>query len=159
MDKDSIMLDFLLTCPAINENSLFFNYAEGEDNTSHFITEASDISTQKPFVDGSVMKRYSFDIIVYKSLGYTPIDTTDVTTDENLDELSEVQSIIDWITEQEELKNYPNFGDKIDVDVMYCTTDKPALKGIFTDTMGTPTARYSITIRIDYLDRTKMIWS
>lgn len=159
MSKDSIMLEYLLTCPSINENSLFFNYAEGEDNTSHFITEASDKSTQKPFVDGSIQKRYSFDIIVYKSLGYTPIDTTDVTADENLDELSEVQAIIDWITEQGELRNFPNFGDKIEVDEMYCTTDKPVLRGVFTDTMGTPMARYSITIQIDYLDKTKMIWS
>ena len=159
MSKDSIMLEYLLTCPSINENSLFFNYAEGEDNTSHFITEASDKSTQKPFVDGSIQKRYSFDIIVYKSLGYTPIDTTDVTADENLDELSEVQAIIDWITEQGELRNFPNFGDNIEVDEMYCTTDKPVLRGVFTDTMGTPMARYSITIQIDYLDKTKMIWS
>lgn len=159
MSKDSIMLEYLLTCPSINENSLFFNYAEGEDNTSHFITEASDKSTQKPYVDGSIKKRYSFDIIVYKSLGYTPIDTTDVTADENLDELSEVQAIIDWITEQGELRNFPNFGDKIEVDEMYCTTDKPVLRGVFTDTMGTPMARYSITIQIDYLDKTKMIWS
>lgn len=153
------MLEYLLTCPSISEHSLFFNYAEGEDNTNHFITEATDVRTHQPFIDGSVMKRYSFDIITYKSLGYTEVDTTDVTTDENLDELSEVQTIIDWVTEQGELKNFPDFGEKIEIDEMKCLTDKPVLMGTFTDTMGTPMARYSITIQIDYLDKTKMIWS
>lgn len=159
MEKDNVMLAYILTCPTISENSLFFNYAEGEDNTSHFITEATDISTQKPFIDGSVRKQYAFSILVYKSLGYTPVDATDVSTDENLDELSDVQAIIDWITEQGELRNFPDFGDKIEIDEMVCTTDKPVYMGVFADTQGTPVARYSITIRIDYLDKTKMIWS
>jgi len=159
MSKDSIMLEYLLTCPSISENSLFFNYADGEDNTNHFVTEATDVRTHKPYVDGSVEKRYSFMILVYKSLGYTPINPDEVTNDENLDELLEVQAIIDWITEQGELKNFPNFGDKIEVDEMICTTDKPVLMGAFVDAQGTPMARYSITIQIDYLDKTKMIWS
>lgn len=159
MDKDSVMLEYILTCPTISENSLFFNYADGEDNTNHFVTDATDVRTHKPFVDGSVMKRYSFMILVYKSLGYTPISPDEVANDENLDELLEVQTIIDWITEQGELRNFPDFGEKIEVEEMICLTDKPVLMGTFTDTMGTPMARYSITIQIDYLDKTKMIWS
>lgn len=159
MNKDLIMLDYLITCPSIHDKSLFFNYAEGTDDTNHFITQATDVATQKPFVDGSVMKRYSFSIIAYKTIGTQAVDKSNVGSDENLDELAEVQAIIDWITEQSDNGEYPDFGESCQIDNMECTTDKPVLMGVFQDTMGTPTARYSMTIRIDYLDTTKMIWN
>lgn len=159
MDKDKVMIEYLLSCPAINGNSLFFNYAEGSDDTNHFLTQATDISKDKPFIDGSELKQYAFSIITYKSLGTQSVDKSNVESDENLDELSEVQSIIDWITEQSEQRNYPNFGENCQIDDMVCTTDKPVFTGVFQDSVGTPTARYSMTINIDYLDTTKMIWS
>lgn len=159
MDKNQIMIEYLNTCPAISERSLYFNYAEGEDDTNHFVTQATDKASQKPYVDGSVEKIYSFTIISYKSLGYRAVDTEDVSTDENLGEISEVQEIIDWITEQSENSNYPNFGESCIIDDMRCTTDKPVLLGVFSDNVGNPIARYSMTIQIDYLDKSKMIWS
>lgn len=159
MSKDTIMLEYLNTCPSISGRSLFFNYAEGEDDTNHFITEASDVSRQKPYIDGSVEKRYSFSIIAYKSLGYRAVDTDNIESDENLDELAEVQQIVDWITEQSEISNYPYFGSNYIIDSMICTTDRPVLLGVFEDSQGTPMARYGITIQIDYLDTTKNIWN
>ena len=159
MDKNQVMIEYLNTCTSISSRKLFFNYAKGEDETNHFVTEAIDKATQKPYVDGSVMKRYSFTIISYKSIGYRAVDTSDVATDENLEEILEVQEVIDWIIEQSELQNYPDFGTDCLIDDMQCTTDKPVLLGIYTDSVGNPMARYSITIQIDYLDKSKMIWS
>lgn len=157
-NKDKVMLEYLLSCPAINERSLFFNFAEGKDETNHFVTQATDINRQKPFVDGSIAKVYSFSIVTYKSLGTQAVDKENVGSDENLDELAEVQSLIDWITEQRDNSNYPDFGESINIDDMYCTTDKPVLLGVFQDTLGTPTARYSMTIMVEYIDNSKMIW-
>ena len=158
MEKDDIMIEYLLQCSSVGDRSLFFNYAEGEDDTNHFVTQATDVKTQKPFIDGSVEKRYSFTLISYKSIGYRPVDNDNVSSDENLDELAEVQAIIDWINVQSESKIYPDFGANCQIDEMICTTDKPVLLGVFADTQGNPMARYSMTIQIDYLDITKKIW-
>lgn len=158
MDKNESMIEYLVQCPSIGDKSLFFNYAEGEDDTNHFVTQATDKATQKPYVDGSVEKRYSFTLISYKSIGYRAVDSSDIASDENLDELSDVQAIIDWIASQSESELYPNFGDDCQIDDMFCTTDKPVLLGIIGDAQGNPIARYSITIQIDYLDTSKMIW-
>ena len=158
MNKDRIMLDYLVSCPSISDKSLFFNYAEGQDDTNHFVTQATDVKRNIKYVDGSEEKIYSFSLIAYKSLGTQAVDKSNVESDENLDELTEVQTLIDWITEQSETGEYPNFGESCQIDTMYCTTDKPVFMGAFTDTVGTPTAKYSMTIVIEYLDTTKKIW-
>ena len=158
MDKDTVMIEYLNTCPSISDKSLFFNYAEGEDDTNHFVTQATDVSRQQPYIDGSVEKRYSFSIYAYKSLGYRAVDVDNAQSDENLGELVEVQAIIDWINQQGEDKNFPDFGEDCQIDEMKCTTDKPVLMGTFQDNVGTPIARYSMTIQIDYLDTTKLVW-
>ena len=76
-----------------------------------------------------------------------------------MSEISEVQEIIDWINEQAEAKNYPNFGHYCTIEEMRCDTDRPVLNGVFADSQGSPVARYSFTIQIDYLDTTKKIWN
>ena len=159
MSKDEIMIEYLLTCPYIRDNSLFFNYAEGEDNTNHFETNATDVSVQKPFVDGSVLKQYTFTLASYKSLGYRAVDVEDVSTDENIDDLEEVQQILEWINEQADNGNFPNFGTGYVVEEMECSTDRPKLDGMFNDAVGTPIARYSIVIRLQYIDNTKLLWN
>lgn len=157
--KEQIMIKYLLDCPTVNSESLFFNYAEGEDNTNHFVTNATDVALEKPFIDGSVMKRYSLTLYSYKSLGCRAITTDDISADENLEEMQEVQKIIDWISEQSDDRNYPDFGDDCQIDNMKSMTDKPQLLGIFQDNVGTPIARYSMTIVIEYLDNTKKLWN
>jgi hypothetical protein len=158
LDKDKVMVEYIMSCPKIKGKNLFFNYAEGEDETNHFITEASDIAMQKPFIDGSVMKKYSFHIMAYKSLGYIAVQPSKVESNENIEELQDVQEIIDWISEQREAMNFPNFGSECSIDDMYCTTDKPVLQGTYDNAVGTPIARYSITIVVEYLDKSKKLW-
>lgn len=63
MDKNQAVIDFLLKCPQIKENPLFFNFAEAKDNNKQIVTIANDKSVNKGFVDGSVLRRYTFTII------------------------------------------------------------------------------------------------
>ena len=70
----------------------------------------------------------------------------------------QVQDIIDWITEQAELRNYPDFGEDCVIDDMRALSNNPNLNGV--DTSIKPAlAKYSVSIQIDYIDNSKKLWS
>ena len=93
----------------------------------------------------------------YKSIAYRAIVNREGVSDENLENALDVQQVIDWITEQAEDHNYPNFGDDCHIEDMVATTDQPNMNGV--DRAVTPAlAKYSVSIRIDYIDYSKTIW-
>lgn len=153
-DKNSSIIEYLLECPYFAGSSLFFNFAEEDDGTNQFIKIADD--TNVSYVDGSKLKTYTFNIISYKSVSHSAIIPE--FDDENMSELAEVQAIINWINEQDENHNYPNFGEGYHVDSIKCLTNDPNLFGLDTES-DPPLAKYSIVIQIEYLDKTKMLFS
>lgn len=165
-DKNQAVIDFLLTCPKINSNPVFFNFLNAKDNNKQIITQTNDRALDKQYVDGSVLRRYTFTIIDFRSVTFEPIPkntiipgTTTYTdyTSENVDEMLDVQGILDWVETQSEARNYPDFGTDCEIDNMKTTSTNPSLNGV--DTSVTPAlAKYSIGIQIDYLDKSKAIW-
>lgn len=158
MDKNKAVINFLITCPVIYNSPLYFNFINAENDNKQFITVANDIAVHQPYIDGSVLKQYTFTLIDFKSVAYNPIVKTTGYDDENVADMLQVQEIIDWITAQNELRNYPNFGLDNYIDNMVVLTDNPNLNSIDT-TVSPALARYSITIRITYLDKSKMLWN
>lgn len=157
MDKNKAIIDFLFTCDYIRDNPLFFNFGEAEADNKQLVTHANDIRVNTPFIDGSVRKRYIFTIVDYKSIAYRAIVNREGVSDENLENALDVQQIIDWVTEQSESYNYPDFGVDCHIDDMVATTDQPNMNGV--DKAVTPAlAKYSVSIRIDYIDYSKAIW-
>ena len=158
IDKNKAVLDFLKGCPQIRDNQMFFNFINAKDNNKQFVTLANDVNLHTPYIDGSVLKRYTFTIIDYKSVSYNAIVMLQGYSDENVEEMLQVQEIIDWITEQALERNYPDFGDACMIDDMKATTDNPNLNGV--DTSIQPAlAKYSISIQIDYIDYSKKLWT
>ena len=157
MDKNKAVVDFLLTCDYIKDNPLFFNFGEAKSDNKQIVTIANDTRVNTPFIDGSVRKRYTFTILDYKSVAYKAIPRREGASDENMENAFEAQQVIDWITEQAELRNYPNFGDNCVIDKMEAVTDQPNMSGV--DRAMTPAlAKYSISIRIDYIDYSNVLW-
>lgn len=166
MDKNQAVIDFLLTCPTISSNPLFFNFINAKDKSKQIIPIATDTSINEKYIDGSVLRRYTFTIMDYCSISYNPvpknitIPETTTTTDyvsENVADLKMVQDIVDWIKEKADNREYPDFGTDCEIDEMSTTTDIPNLNGV--DTQVAPVlAKYSITIQINYLDTSKMYW-
>jgi hypothetical protein len=115
---------------------------------------SDDASMNKKYIDGTEQKRYTFHLDSFKSVSYNPV--VQGLPDENMEDFAEVQSLIDWITEQEELKNYPAFENCI-IDKMRSLSTKPVLVGVDT-TLNPPMAVYRISIQIDYLDTSKQVW-
>ena len=158
VDKNQAVIDFLITCPTIQSNPLYFNFLNAKDNSKQIITQSNEKILNEPYIDGSVLKRYNFTLIDFRSVTYEPIPKASGYSSENVEELLDVQGIIDWITEQADERIYPNFGQDCIIEDMKTTTENPNLNGV--DTSVTPAlAKYSMTIQIDYLDKTKVIWN
>ena len=158
IDKNQAVIDFLLTCPAIQANPLFFNFLNAKDDNKQLVATGNEKSMNAKFIDGSERKRFTFTIIDYKSVAYQAIVKSSGYVNENVQEIMEVQSIMDWITEQNEVRNYPNFGSDMLIEEMRTLTENPNLNGV--DTSVSPAlAKYSMSIQIDYIDTSKVLWN
>ena len=156
-DKNQAVIDFLITCPSLANNPMFFNFINAKNDNKQIITLANDISLHRTYIDGSVLKRYTFTIIDFKSISYNAIVLVDGYPDENVEDMFEVQEIIDWVTEQNDLRNYPDFGETVQIESMRALSDNPNLNGV-DSSIQPALAKYSISIQIDYIDSSKVIW-
>lgn len=162
MDKNKAIIEYLFNCPVIANNPLFFNFAEAEDNNKQILTVANDKKINKPFIDGSVLKKFTFTIIDYRSVIYQALvndpEHPNDYPNENVDEMMDVQGIIDWVTEQNDSDNLPNFGTDCVVEQIEALTDTPRLNGV--DSSVSPNlAKYSVSIQVQYLDVSKVLWN
>ena len=155
-DRNTAVVAFLMTCPTIRDNPLFFNFADESDGNAHIITESS--STVKKYIDGSVLRTYTFSIAIYESVAFNPLPEFSAMTDENIENIGKIQEVLDWINEQAENMNFPDFGEDCPVDSMTTLSSDPNVDGIDTS-QNPPLARYSVGVKLEYLDRTKMIWN
>lgn len=157
VDKNQAMVDYLSQCPSLKPYKLYFNFGVAADNNKQLVTNAIDVVTNKNYIDGSVGKRYSLTIIDFKSVGYNAIVKQPGFVDENVSEMLEVQAIIDWIDEQNALRNFPNFGPECDIDDISTNRNAPELQTV--DTTVTPAlAQYGVRIDVNYIDNSKVIW-
>ena len=157
MDKNKAIIKYLMQCPTIKNNPVFFNFGEVEDNSKQIVTTSTDKNIERPYIDGSVLKRYTFTIIDYRSVIYQALVTIEGYDNENVEDMMDVQSIIDWIDEQNDNYNFPDFGNDCVIEEITALTDIPNLNGVDKDSSPN-LAKYSIAIRVQYLDNTKKIW-
>ena len=158
IDKNQAIIEFLIQCPDLASNPLFFNYVNAKEDNTQIITQSNDKAMNKVYIDGSVLKRYSFTFIYFKAISYNPIVKAEGYPDENVEDMLDVQGVIDWVTEQAEDLNYPNFGESCFIEEMQVLTDNPNLNSVDT-TSSPPLAKYSFTIQIDYIDTSKKLWN
>lgn len=157
MDKTQAVIEYLLTCPKVKESPLYFNFINASDEDKQFITTANERTLHKPYIDGSVLKRFTFTIIDYRSVAYQEMARYNIAANEAVEEYLDVQALIDWIVEQEDAQNYPDFGEDCVVERIGTASENPNLNGV--DTSANPVlAKYSISIQIDYIDNSKKIW-
>ena len=155
VDKNQAVIDFLLTCPIVKDSYLYFNFTQAEDDTKQIITLVNEKILNKAYIDGSILKQYTFTIIDFKAV--TPKPIIEDKTDESVDNMLQVQEIIDWVTEQSDNHNYPDFGEDCEIDDIRALSDNPKLNGIDSN-VSPALAKYSVSIQIDYLDKSKMLW-
>lgn len=157
MDKNQAILNFIVGYEGIATSPIFVNFINAKNNDVQFIPDSNDKALNSRFIDGSIMKQYTYSLVIIKSISDMAI-AKDIMSGENIDDLVDIQRLMDWINEQGENQNYPDFGEKCVIEDMHTTAENPSLDGINTEV--TPTlALYSMEIRIDYIDYSKVIWS
>ena len=157
VDKNKATLNFIATYPGIATSPIFVNFINAKNDDIQFITDANDVYLNSRFVDGSVLKRYTFSIVITKSITDLAI-AKDVMLNENIDDIADIQAFMDWINEQGENDIFPDFGEKCVIEEMHTLAENPSLDGI-DDEVTPALALYSIDIRIDYIDYSKTVWS
>lgn len=155
MDKNQAIIDFITTCPAIQGSALYFNFIKIKDGNSQIVTRTNDRYASRAYIDGTVLRRYAFTFIMFKSVSENAV--VDGYDTENVIDMADVQAVIDWIGEQDELKNYPDFGESYIIDSMMTDSDNPKFEGV-NHSLNPPLAMYSVTIEISYLDVSKKLW-
>ena len=157
VNKNKAVLDFLTGYPDIQTSPIFVNFINAKNDTIQFLTNDNDKRLNKRFVDGSVLKRYTLTLVISKSITNMAI-AKDILSNENLDDLADIQAMMDWVNEQGDNEIYPDFGSECVIEDMHTTAENPSVDGI--NTAVTPAlCLYSMEIGIDYIDYTKVIWS
>ena len=157
-DKNKAIIEYLLTCDAIKTSSLYFNFISAKSDTKQIIADSNEVALNTTYIDGTVLKQYQCTLVNFTALSTKPIVKLEGYTDENVADLQTIQAIVDWIAEQNDAQNFPDFGENCTVENIRTTTSNPNLNGI--DASTTPAlAKYSITIQVNYLDSSKVIWN
>lgn len=157
MDKNKATLDFLATYSGMATSPIFVNFMNAKDDDVQFLTASNEKALNQTFIDGSVMKQYTFSLIITKSITDMPI-AKDIMTNENIEDIADLQNFMDWVNEQGENHIFPDFGEDCVIEEMHTTSENPDLTGINTE-VSPALALYSMEIRIDYIDYSKVIWS
>lgn len=156
-DKNKATIAFIANYGGIATSPIFVNLINATDNDVQILTSSNEKYLNKPFVDGSVKKQYTFSIVVTKTITNLAL-LKDGIVGENIDDLAEMQAFMDWVNEQGENQNYPDFGEDCVIEEMHTTAENPSIDGINSE-ISPPLALYSMDIRIDYIDYSKVIWS
>lgn len=123
---------------------LHFNFSPESPDDISIITRYSD-NVVRSFINGDKQKEYGFAIIIVKQYS---TDTDDL----NLEAMNFAQGFMDWLEEQNENKNFPDFGKRCEVEKIENLQNMPNLAGINAEESM---AKYMIQGRILYREYAK----
>lgn len=155
MDFITPFAKFIMQCDSVKNNKLFLNFVKNQQNgIKQIVTSQIDRAQDKEYVDGSVLHKVIFTVFDFKSIGFNAL-IADLSKNENIETLLEVQDFIDWIAEQERLQNYPDFGVNYKVEKLESTYLSPSTPAFNNNTPEI--AKYSIPIVCWLWDYTEAI--
>lgn len=144
-DFNKAVKDWLLQCPAIRADRMYFNFlSAGDENQSFQMIEHVTVTED---IVGNEIGKYTFAIIDFRSLSKMPLKFTL----RDLDKAASAEQINTWIKEQRKKHNFPAFDG--------CTIDEitvppsPTFAGQDTSD-GMHLAKYMIQVEIDYIKYT-----
>lgn len=145
MDFVTPFIAWLLQSEYIKNNKLFFNAVQEHDDAVQIVTQQITDHQITTYIDGSKSYPITFFINNYKSVNYNQLVKSMMEGNENIANLLDVTKIIEFVREMNSSGNYPNFGDNITVEKVYCeykTPSAPAVDGSISPAL----AKYTIPI-------------
>lgn len=139
-NKYEAVMDFLQGYP---EAPKFFNVIEYKNNSISLEPLINDACIKK-YVDGAKEKEFKFSIGFIKELSEQPYNN------KNLEDFFDIGTFMEWIEEQNEKKNFPNFGELCDIFSMENMQDTPIIEG-----KNQALIKYAFSVKIKYVERRK----
>lgn len=124
--------------PFLEDNYLYFESADAYPGVRELVPNYGDYVNSIDII-GNKYKSYSFVFI-----GYEKIDTG--TSDVNLRNMELFEKFNDWLEEQKEAENFPDFGDKCSEYDIIILQNMANLAMVTEDNL----AKYMLGARIDY---------
>ena len=124
-------------CASITK--LFFNFGEAEDDST-VIATSGDVPIEK-YIDGSQLRRYSFELIRFLPASHTANDAG------NIAMMEDVEQIAEWVrarSEADELPALPPGCQALSAEVLDS-------EGGYVAAENENTAKYMIPMAIEYL--------
>lgn len=122
----------------LDNNYLYFESADAYPNVRVLVPNYGDYIKRQD-ICGFKYKSYSFVFI-----GYEQIDTG--TSDVNITNMEIMDEFTEWLVEQQENGNYPNFGENCSEYEIFPLQNMANLATISEDGL----AKYMLGVRIDY---------
>ena len=139
MDKNQILIKWLLTCPEIDELHALFGTEKDRDK--HFIRTKEIVLAR--YIDGSTKNKMDI------SINYYSFVTFDTCYDENLRAYAKCQNICDWVKKQANTGKLPVFKN-CKVTDLYPANESP----IVVDVNTSQIAKFVVGICVEYTDNT-----
>lgn len=136
VNKHKVMRDWV--SQFLEDNYLYFESADAYPNVRVLVPNYGDYINRTDIL-GNKYKSYSFVFI-----GYETLDPG--TSDVNVDNLAAFDAFNDWLEEQKENKNFPDFGEKCSEYDIIILQNMANIGTISEDGL----AKYMLGVRIDY---------
>lgn len=127
-------------------NWLYFNATPSIIGTVSMNSVPGD-NVYNQFINGAKQRRLIFAIDMV--LSHDDMGTSDT----NLLALDEVENLREWLREQQENKNFPDFGEYNKIEKMELLTSVPTLLVDTTNGLG----KYQFQARIEYKDESEVL--
>ncbi|MCL2311165.1 MAG: hypothetical protein FWC41_01560 [Firmicutes bacterium] len=138
INKDLNLFNWLKTNPLLTD-TLKFDFL-GADNNSCSISPIPEDTTIKTYIDGTKVKQYSFAL----QSSFSVSENTDMINIENMKVLRSWQ---DWLSEQNGIKNFPDFGENCEIYKLEVLSN-PQMSQFFENGIAT----YQFFLRLEYIE-------
>ena len=138
INKHKIMQDWV--SDFLEGQYLYFEAADAYPNVRTLVPNYGDY-VNRTDIFGSKYKSYSFVFV-----GYERVDTGAAQSDINTDNMQVFDNFTEWLEEQKEKKNFPDFGTNCSEYDIIILQNMANLATITDDNL----AKYMLGVRIDY---------
>lgn len=142
VNKHKVMQDWVQEF--LTDNYLYFEAADAYPNVRTLVPNYGDYVNRTDIL-GNKYKSYSFVFV-----GYERIDMGASDSDINTENMEIFDNFIEWLEEQKEQKNFPDFGTNCSEYDIIILQNMANLAMVTDDNL----AKYMLGVRIDYKEET-----
>lgn len=139
-DKNNALQEWLSASPYATD--IYFNFSPAEAGVTNVATVSGDKVLQW-YMGGYAKKSYDFGVIQYLAVNTDIPNSTD-----NTGAMTRVEAFMNWVTEQDKLHNYPDFGEGAEIYRVEVLNSRPIVAG-----QDDEVAKYQFECRVTYIEK------